>query len=136
MPESFSEDRGFRFNDGTLVIDDAYDTITEISCHGAFQTGQETTTKFVAHENGVTPIEVTHILIDPFSGAKLIVDVSRYDYKANGDLVLFSYSGNRQGKFEKQFGKDKGSQVTIIGAKADLVYDDAAKKIKLTNFRP
>ena len=26
--------------------------------------------------------------------------------------------------------------VAIIGAKADLVYDDAGKKIKLTNFRP
>ncbi len=27
-------------------------------------------------------------------------------------------------------------QVKIIGAQADLVYDDDAKKIKLTNFRP
>jgi hypothetical protein len=27
-------------------------------------------------------------------------------------------------------------RVKIIGPKADLVYDDAGKQIKLTNFRP
>jgi hypothetical protein len=50
-------------------------------------------------------------------------------------LVLFSYTGTRKGEFDG--GREKPTpQVTIIGAKADLVYDDAGKKIRLTNFRP
>ncbi|MHC4147818.1 MAG: FKBP-type peptidyl-prolyl cis-trans isomerase [Planctomycetota bacterium] len=57
-----------------------------------------------------------------------------YDYAKNGDLVLFSYTGTRKGEFDGGFEKPT-PQVTVIGAKADLVYDDAVKNIKLTNFR-
>jgi hypothetical protein len=68
-------------------------------------------------------------------GEHLVVDVSAYDYATNGDLVLFSYRGTRKSGFDGGYEKPE-PQVTIIGAKAELVYDDAGKKIKLTNFRP
>ena len=68
-------------------------------------------------------------------GEFLIVDVSAYDYAKSGDLVLFSYSGARKDKFDGGPEKPE-AQIKIIGAKADVVYDDDAKKVKLTNFRP
>ena len=73
--------------------------------------------------------------LDAYAGEFLVVDVSAYDYAKNGDLVLFSYSGARKDKFDGGPEKPQ-AQVKIIGAKADVVYDDDAKKVKLTNFRP
>ncbi len=126
------------FDEGTLIIDDSAAAIKSISVAGEFRTGEgdgDTTTKFIAHSGGVTPIKCKDVLLDSYLGESLIVDVTNYDYAANGDLVLFSYTGTRKGEFDG--GPEKPTpQVTIIGAKADLVYDDAGKKIKLTNFRP
>ena len=113
----------FNLGEGSLIIDDSSAAIASISVANAFRSGAGTTTKFIAHKNGIAPVQCKDVQLD---GEKLIVDVTRYDYAANGDLVLFSYTGS---------GPEKpGLQVTVIGAKADLVYDDAGKKIKLTNF--
>ncbi|MBA7655980.1 hypothetical protein ES703_63893 [subsurface metagenome] len=121
--------------EGSLIIDDSAAAITSISVAGAFQTGGDTTTKFIAHSGGVTPIQCKDAQLDNYLGENLIVDVTNYDYAKNGDLVLFSYIGTRTGKFDG--GPEKPTpQVTIIGASAEVVYDDAGKKIKLTNFRP
>jgi len=125
-------------NEGTFIVDDSASAITSITVGDEFRTGEgegDTTTKFIAHKGGVTPIQTKDILLDAYIGENLIVDVTKYDYAANGDLVLFSYTGIRKGEFDG--GPEKPApQVTIIGAKAELVYDDAGKKIKLTNFRP
>ena len=67
--------------------------------------------------------------------ADLVVDVSAYDYITNGDLVLFSYRGTRKSGFDGGYEKPE-AQVKIIGARADIVYDDDTKQIRLTNFRP
>ena len=88
-----------------------------------------------ASENGVTPIECKDVNLETTDGEKLVVDVTKYDYTVNGDLVLISYSGTRNGKFDGG-PENPEPQVTIIGGKADLVYDDTGKKIKLVNFRP
>ncbi len=125
-------------NEGAFVVDDTSAAITSIIVGDEFRTGDgngDTTTKFVAHKGGVTPIQTKDLLLDSYMGENLVVDVSKYDYKTNGDLVLFSYTGVRKGEFDG--GPEKPApQVTIIGAKAELVYDDAGKKIKLTNFCP
>ncbi|MCK4293515.1 MAG: hypothetical protein KAY65_09990, partial [Planctomycetes bacterium] len=125
-------------NEGTFIVDDSRDRIKSITVGGEYRTGEgegDTTTKFVAHKGGVTPVQCKDLLLDAYIGEKLIVDVSAYDYAKHGDLVLFSYTGTRKGEFDG--GPEKPTpQVTIIGAKADLVYDDAGKKIKLTNFHP
>ena len=105
---------------------------------GDFRTGKGnggTTTTFVAHEDGVTPIQCANLLLNNYVGESLIVDVSRYDHEENGDLVLFSYSGKREGTFDGG-PESPEARVTILGAKADLTYDDEGKKVKLTNFRP
>ena len=73
--------------------------------------------------------------LNAYTGEFLVVDVSVYDYAKNGDLVLFSYTGTRRDKFDGGPEKPE-AQVKIIGANADVVYDDGGKKIKLTNFRP
>ena len=114
----------FNLGEGSLIIDDSSAAIVSISVANALRTGAGTTTKFIAHKNGIAPVQCKDVQLD---GEKIIVDVTRYDYAANGDLVLISYTGS---------GPEKpGSQeVTIIGGKAELVYDDAAKQIKLTNF--
>jgi polygalacturonase len=125
-------------NEGTFIVDDSLAKIESITVGDAVRTGDgdgDTTTKFVAHKGGVTPVQCKDLLLDAYIGEKLIVDVSAYDYAEHGDLVLFSYTGTRKGEFDGGPGKPT-PQVTIIGAKADLVYDDAGKKIKLTNFRP
>ena len=125
-------------NEGAFVVDDTSAAITSIIAGGEYRTGEGeggTTTKFVTHKGGVTPIQTKDLLLDNYMGENLVVDVSKYDYKTNGDLVLFSYTGVRKGEFDG--GPEKSApQVTIIGANAELVYDDAGKKIKLTNFRP
>ncbi len=125
-------------NEGTFIVDDISADITSIIVGDEFRTGDgngDTTTKFVTHSGGVTPIECKDVLLDSYVGETLIVDVTNYDHATNGDLVLFSYTGTRKGEFDG--GPEKPTpQVTIIGAKAELVYDDAGKKIKLTNFRP
>jgi hypothetical protein len=125
-------------NEGMFIVDDSQGKIKSINVRGEYRTGEgegDTTTKFVAHKGGVTPIQTKDLLLDSYIGENLVVDVSKYDYKTNGDLVLFSYTGVRKGEFDG--GPEKPTpQVTIIGAKAELVYDDAGKKIKLTNFRP
>jgi len=125
-----------RIDEGELIIDDSSAAITSISVAGAFQTGEgdgDTTTKFITHSGGVTPIQCKDVQLLSYTGETLIVDVTNYDYAKNGDLVLFSYTGTRTGEFDNGSGTP---QVTIIGARADLVYDDAGKKIKLTSFRP
>jgi hypothetical protein len=122
----------FNLGEGSLIIDDSSAAIASISVPNALRIGAGTTTKFIAHKNGIAPVQCKDVQLD---GEKLIVDVSKYDYAKNGDLVLISYAGTRTGKFDG--GPEKPTpQVTVIGAKADLVYDDAGKKIKLTNFRP
>jgi len=125
-------------NEGMFVVDDSQGKIKSVTVRGEYRTGDgegNTTTKFVAHKGGVTPVQCQDLNLDAYIGENLIVDVTKYDYAANGDLVLFSYTGTRKGEFDG--GPEKPApQVTIIGAKAELVYDDAGKKIKLTNFRP
>jgi hypothetical protein len=83
----------------------------------------------------VTPIQCQDLNLDAYMGERLVVDVSAYDYATNGDLVLFAYRGTRKSEFDGGPEKPE-AQVKIIGTNADLVYDDAGKKIKLTNFRP
>ena len=135
---SISVGDALSLNEGAFIVDDSRAKITSITVADEFRTGDgdgDTTTKFVAHKAGVTPVQTKDLLLDAYIGEKLIVDVSAYDYAKHGDLVLFSYTGVRKGKFDG--GPEKPTpQVSIIGAKADLVYDDAGKKIKLTNFRP
>jgi hypothetical protein len=125
-------------NEGMFIVDDSQGKIESINVRGEYRTGDgegNTTTKFVANKGGVTPIQCQDLNLDAYMGEKLIVDVHKYDYATNGDLVLFSYRGTRKSGFDGGYEKPE-AQVTIIGAKADLVYDDAGKKIKLTNFRP
>ena len=122
----------FNLGEGTLIIDDSSAAIASISVAKTFHTGAGTTTKFIAHKNGIASMQCKDVKLD---GEKLIVDVTRYNYAAKGDLTLVSYTGTRTGKFDGGL-KKPGPQVTLIGAKADIVYDDAGKKIKLTNFGP
>ena len=122
-------------DEGMLIIDDSAAAITSISIAGEFKALLDTTTKFIAHSSGVTPIQCKDVQLDTYGGEYLIVDVRKYDYAKNGDLVLFSYTGNREGKFDGGPENPK-PQVTIIGADADVVYDDTEKKIKLSNLRP
>ena len=122
-------------DEGMLIIDDSAAAITSISIAGEFKALLDTTTKFIAHSSGVTPIQCKDVQLDTYGGEYLIVDVRKYDYSKNGDLVLFSYTGNREGKFDGGPENPK-PQVTIIGADADVVYDDTEKKIKLSNLRP
>ena len=60
--------------------------------------------------------------------------MTKYDFAANGDLVLIAYTGTRGGNSERAPERPE-SLVSVIGAKADLLFDDARKEIKLTNFR-
>jgi len=124
-------------NEGAFIVDDYQDRIDSITVTGEYRTGDgegNTVTKFVANSKGVTPVECVDLNLDAYAGENLIVDIMEYDLEKRGDLVLFSYSGKRNGKFDG--GPDNPNpQVLIMGGKADLVYDDAAKKIKLTNFR-
>ncbi len=120
-------------NEGKFIVDDSADAITSISIAGEFKAGNGTTTAFFANSDGVTPIQCKDVKLESYMGEKLIVNVSRYNYKKNGDLVLFSYTGTRTGKFDGGL-EDPTPKIIIIGDGADVVYDDAAKKIKLTNF--
>jgi len=125
-------------NEGMFVVDDSQGKIESINVRGEYRTGDgegNTTTKFVAHKGGVTPIHCQDLNLDSYMGERLIVDVSAYDYANNGDLILFAYRGTRKSEFDGGYEKPQ-AQVKIIGANADLVYDDDTKKIKLTNFRP
>jgi len=127
-----------RLNEGMFVVDDHQGKITSITVNGAYETGDgegNTTTIFVAHKNGVAAVQCVDLNLDAYTGEFLVVDVSAYDYAKNGDLVLFSYSGARKDTFDGGPEKPE-AQVKIIGAQADVVYDDDAKKVKLTNFRP
>lgn len=83
----------------------------------------------------MTPIKCQDLNLDSYMGEHLIVDVSAYDHATNGDLVLFSYRGTRKSEFDGGFEKPE-AQVKIIGAQADIRYDDDEKQIRLTNFRP
>jgi len=124
-------------NEGMFVVDDSNGKIESINVRGEYRTGDgegNTTTKFIAHKDGVTPIQCQDLNLDAYMGEHLVVDVSVYDYVTNGDLVLFSYRGTRKSKFDGGPEKPQ-AQVRIIGARADIVYDDQAKKVKLTNFR-
>ena len=125
-------------NEGMFVVDDSNGKIESINVRGEYRTGDgegNTTTKFIAHKDGVTPIQCQDLNLDAYMGERLIVDVSAYDYANNGDLVLFSYRGTRKNDFDGGYEKPE-PQVEIIGAQADIVYDDNAKQVKLTNFRP
>jgi hypothetical protein len=125
-------------NEGMFVVDDSQGNIKSITVRGEYRTGDgegNTTTKFVANKGGVTPVQCKDLNLNAYMGEHLIVDVSAYDFARNGDLVLFSYTGTRKDKFDGGPEKPE-AQVKIIGAKADLAYDDDAKKVKLTNFRP
>ena len=125
-------------NEGAFIVDDSRAAITSIVVGGDFRTGKgngNTTTTFVAHKGGVTPIKCANLLLNSYLGESLVVDVSAYDPATNGDLVLFTYSGSREGKFDGG-PENPEPRVTIMGARADLVYDDDGKRVTLTNFRP
>lgn len=125
-------------NEGMFLVDDSHGKIESINVRGEYRTGDgegNTTTKFVAHKGGVTPVQCQDLNLDSYMGEHLVVDVSAYDYATNGDLVLFSYRGTRKSEFDSGPEKPE-AQVKIIGAQADIVYDDDAKQVKLTNFRP
>lgn len=124
-------------NEGAFIVNDYRGQIESINVRGEYRTGDGegyTITKFVAHKGGVTPIQCQDLNLDAYMGEYLIVDVTAYDAEKYGDLVLFSYRGLRKGEFDGGPENPK-PQVTIIGAKADVVYDDARKQIRLTNFR-
>jgi len=124
-------------NEGAFLVDDRWDGIEKITVAGEYRTGDgdgNTVTKFVANSQGVTPVECVDLNLDAYAGESLIVDIMEYDSEERGDLVLFSYSGKRNGEFNGGPENPK-PQVLIMGGKADLVYDDAAKQVKLTNFR-
>ena len=124
-------------NEGAFIINDYQGKIDSITVRGEYRTGDgdgNTVTKFVAHEEGVAPVHCHDLNLDAYSGEFLVVNVLAYDFEKHGDLVLFSYTGTRKGVFDGG-PENPGAQVTVIGAKADVVYDDAAKKVKLTNFR-
>ena len=91
-------------------------------------------TKFVAHKKGITPIQCQDLNLNAYAGEYLIVDVTAYDFETFGDLVLFAYRGQRNGVFDGG-PEHPAPQVTVVGARADLVYDDKARQVKLTNFR-
>jgi len=123
-------------NEGAFIVDDRWDDIEKITVMGEYRTGDgdgNTITKFVANRKGVTPIECVDLNLDAYTGENLIVDIMEYDFEKRGDIVLFCYSGKRNGKFDGGPENPK-PQVLIMGGKADLVYDDAAKTVKLTNF--
>ncbi len=125
-------------NEGMFVVDDSQGKIKSVTVRGEYRTGDgegNTTTKFVAHKGGVASVQCHDLNLNAYIGEHLVVDVSAYDYAKNGVLVLFSYTGTRKGEFDGGPEKPE-AQVKIIGAKADLVYDDDAKNVKLTNFRP
>jgi len=125
-------------NEGMFVVDDSKDKIESINVRGEYRTGDgegNTTTKFIANINGVTPIQCEDLNLDAYMGERLIVDVSAYDYTNNGDLVLFIYRGTRKSEFDGGY-QNPEPQVEIIGAQADIIYDEDAKQVKLRNFRP
>jgi hypothetical protein len=124
-------------NEGTFVVNDAWGDIESINVTGEYRTGDgegNTVTKFVAHKGGVTPIQCQDLNLNAYTGEYLIVDVTAYDFETHGDLVLFAYRGQRNGIFDGGLGHPQ-PQVTVVGARADLVYDDTAKQVKLTDFR-
>lgn len=125
-------------DEGTFIVDDRRGDVKSISVSGEFRTHKgngNTTTKFVANKKGVTPIQAKNIVLKSYMGENLVVDVSAYDHTNYGDLVLFSYTGTREGEFDGG-PESPAARVTILGGSAELVYDDAEKTIKLTNFRP
>jgi len=124
-------------NEGAFIVNDYRGQIESINVRGEYRTGDgegNTITKFVAHKDGVTPIQCQDLNLDSYLGEYLVVDITAYDAEKNGDLVLFAYRGLRKGKFDGG-PEDPKPQVTIVGGKADLVYDDARKQIRLTNIR-
>jgi hypothetical protein len=125
-------------NEGMFIVDDRQGKIESINVRGEYRTGDgkgNTTTKFIVNKDGVTPVQCQDLNLDAYMGEHLIVDVTAYDYTNNGDLVLFAYRGTRKSKFDGGYEKPD-SQVEVIGAQADIIYDDAAKQVKLTSFRP
>jgi hypothetical protein len=125
-------------NEGAFIVNDYRGNIESINVRGEYRTGDgegNTVTKFVAHRDGVTPIQCQDLNLDAYTGEYLIVDISAYDAEKNGDLVLFIYRGNRNGEFDGG-PENPNPQVTIVGGNADVVYDDARKQIKLANIRP
>ena len=120
----------FKLGEGALIIDDSEAAIKSITVSNAFRAGEGTTTTLIAHKNGIAPLQCKDLQLAELDGKNLIVDVTKYDYMTGGDLVLFSYTGTRSGKSEG--GSEK---VRVVGAQAELVYDDANKQVKLTNFR-
>jgi hypothetical protein len=124
-------------NEGAFIVNDYRGKIKSINVKGEYRTGDgegNTVTKFVAHEGGVTPIQCQDLNLDSYMGEYLVVDVSAYDAEKHGDLVLFAYRGLRNGEFDGG-PENPEPQVTIVGAQADVAYDDEAKQVKLTNFR-
>lgn len=117
-----------RVDEGTFVVDSTGpEPITEVFAY-EYRTNRgngDTTTKFIAGPEGVTPIDAGDVQIDSPDGQTLVVDISAYD-TSNGDLVLFRY-GSMIGEFET---------VTIIGGTADVDYEGAGGQIVLTNFGP
>jgi len=117
-----------RVDEGSFIVDSSGPgEITEIFIEEYITSrgNGDTTTKFIAGTNGVTPIDAGFITLDSTDGQNLVVDISAYD-QSNGDLVLF------KGGFFGEF-----TSVTIIGGTADVDYEaDGGNAIALTNFGP
>ncbi len=124
-------------NEGSFIVNDYQGDIESIHVTGEYRTGDgngHTVTKFIAHKEGVTPIQCQDLNLDAYAGEFLIADVTAYDFETHGDLVLFAYRGTRNGIFDGG-PEHPEPQVIVVGARADLVYDDTAKQVKLTDFR-
>jgi len=124
-------------NEGSFIVNDHGGDIESVNVRGEYRTGDgdgNTITKFIAHKGGVTPVQCQDLNLNAYAGEYLIVDVTAYDFETNKDLVLFAYRGNRDGIFDGG-PEHPQAQVIVIGAQADLVYDDQAKQVRLTNFR-
>ena len=124
-------------NEGSFIVNDYRGDIESINVKGEYRTGDgegNTITKFVTHKGGVTPVQCQDLNLNAYTGEFLIVNVTAYDFETHGELVLFAFRGLRNGIFDGGPENPK-PQITVIGARADLVYDDQAKQVKLTNFR-
>ncbi|NQV35792.1 MAG: hypothetical protein HQ515_24080, partial [Phycisphaeraceae bacterium] len=124
-------------NEGSFIVNDTQGDIESINVTGEYRTGDgngNTVTKFMAHKDGVTPIQCQDLNLDAYAGEYLIVDVTAYDFETHGDLVLFAYRGERNGIFDGG-PEHPEPQVIVVGARANMVYDDTAKQVRLTDFR-
>jgi hypothetical protein len=66
-------------NEGAFIVDDSRGKIKSIIVGSEYRADDgegDTTTKFIAHKGGVTPVQCKDMLLASYMGEKLIVDVS------------------------------------------------------------